>query len=240
MPNIRLFMDPRDQSFYPHRVISDFFTILGIHQAKESEQLNLLDSYEVSTLILTTYPYDFDLGMRLLKSGKWGCVFKDDYTMVLVRSDDPRFSEVLKPGNFATLRYSNEDARLGSEAFHSNAAFQRIDRDRLERLQALVQREPRPNYYRIIGTGFGFPLKCLDEEQVKYLVSEAQRLAKISPFYRHGANEVTESIIAVLEILGVNAHRCVNPAAATQFEKIRRLYEQDYASMYRLYYGDMF
>jgi hypothetical protein len=119
-------------------------------------------------------------------------------------------------------------------------AFRRIDQDRLQRLQALVLREARPNYYRIIGTGFGFPLRCLDEEQIKYFVSEAQRLAKISPFYRHGANEVTQSVIAILEILAVNAQRCVNPAAAARFERIRKLYEQDYASMDRMYYGDMF
>ncbi len=240
VPNIRLFMDPRDQSFYPPRVISDFFTILGIRQAREQERLNLLDTYGVSTVVLTTYPYDFNLAMGLLRSGKWGCVFKDDYSMVLVRSDDPRFSEALKRGDFAALRYANDDERLRSEAFHSNGALGRIDRDRLDRVRALVLREPRPNYYRIIGTGFGFPQKCLEEEQVKYFISEAQRLTKISPFYRHGANEVTKSVIAVLEILAANANRCTNRAAGERFERIRMLYENDYATMYRMYYGDLF
>ncbi|MFH1117610.1 MAG: hypothetical protein V1792_27135 [Pseudomonadota bacterium] len=240
IPGIRLFMDPRDQSFYPPRVISDFFKILGIHQASEQERLNLLDDYKVSALVLTTYPYDFNLGMGLLQSGKWGCVFKDDYSMVLVRSDDPRFSDALKQGRFSALHYADDDERLRSEAFHSNAALRSIDRDLLGRVQALVQRKPRPNFYRIIGTGFGFPSKCLKEGQVKYLVSEAQRLAKISPFYRHGANEVTQSIIAVMEILAVNADRCTDRAAGERFRHMGRLYEQDYATMSRMYYGDIY
>ncbi len=239
-PGIRLFMDPRDQSFYPRKVISDFFKILGIHQAPEPERLDLLDTYGVSTVVLTTDPYDFNLGLALLRSGKWGCVYKDDYAMVLVRSDDPRFSKFLKQSDFAALRYSNPDARLRSEAFHSSVAFRRVDKDLLERLHALVVREPRPNYYRMIGTGFGFPVQCLDKAQVKYLVSEVQRLANISPFYRHGANEVTQSIIAILEMLAANAQRCVNSVAAARFESIRRMYEQDYATMYHMYYGDMF
>ncbi len=56
MPQIRVFMDCRDQSVYPEHIVTDYFTIMGVIRDRSRDPLALLDDYGVTCVALTTDP----------------------------------------------------------------------------------------------------------------------------------------------------------------------------------------
>ncbi|MEW6113823.1 MAG: hypothetical protein AB1664_16950 [Thermodesulfobacteriota bacterium] len=239
-PGTRLFMDTRDQSFYPEQILQDYFEIMGVTDRKNAARLSLLDKYGVSTVVMTTYPYDFDLAADLLRTKKWGCIYKDDYTMVLVRSDSERFSEMLSKADFSRLRYADEETKVRSEAFQSYSQTGTIRPDLLQELRIMVEHRPWPNYYLFICSGMDNMNGCFKAKTRDFLSSEAARLAKIRPVYAHSAEEVLQSRITILELLEQSANRCGDRREAEGFKATRQMANEQYEALARYYLGKVF
>lgn len=239
-PGIRLFMDTRDQSFYPEQVLRDYFSIMGVVGGRNPARLLLLDKYNVSTVVMTTYPYDFDLATDLLRTKKWGCVYKDDYAMVLVRSDSPRFSEVLSKADFSGLRYPDKETKVRTEAFQSYSRIGAVRPELLEDLRLMVRRRPWPNYYLFIGSGMDDINGCFKSETRRFLNSEATRLGKIDPTYAHAAEEALQSRITILELLEQSALRCGEPREAEKLNAARQTAAERYEALADYYTGKLF
>jgi hypothetical protein len=239
-PNIKIFMDTRDQSYYPKKVISDYFSIVGVTPDSVANRISLIDEYQVSTIVMTTSPYDFNLVQVLMKSGKWGCIYKDDYSVVLVRADSPRFRSMLTKADFAALRYPNQETRIRSEAFQSFLALGYVRPELVAQLKRMVSERPWPNQYGYIVMGMETSPGCFTAGTVKYLASELVRLSRIDPHYRHGAEEVTESIIAILEMLERDALVCGKSAEMARFAQLKSMYTTMRSELDRYYLGQPF
>jgi len=239
-PGIRLFMDTRDQSFYPEQILRDYFKIMGLAGEKNAARLSLVDKYGVSTVVMTTYPYDFDLAADLLRTKKWGCIYKDDYAMVLVRSDSKRFSELLSKADFSELRYVDKETKVRSEAFQSYSQSGTLRSDLLRELRKMVERRPWPNYYLFICSGMDKMNGCFKKETQDFLSSEAARLAAINISYAHAAEEVIQSRITILELLEQSASRCGERRDAERIQATRQMVTVQYEALARYYLGRVF
>jgi hypothetical protein len=236
-PQLNIFMDTRDQSFYPVNIIEDYFAVMGVGRQPDSEPLDIPDTYGVSIVVLTTYPYDFDLGIKLLKSGKWGCVFSDDYSMLLVRRDNPEFSQAIGSTNYSGLQYSNEGTRIRSEAMQSHFGSLHVLPILGQKLEQLVLLRPWPNYYRLICWAIDDPGSCLRVDTERFLTGEMTRLISKGPYYRHGAEEVTASLIVLSEIMQDNAFHCGRLKQAKHFERVKKVFQEQYESLRHKYSG---
>ncbi|AFM27691.1 hypothetical protein [Desulfomonile tiedjei] len=236
-PKLQLFMDTRDQSFFPPQIIKDYFIIMGVAQESREEPEGLLDKYGVSYIVLTTYPYDFNLGMSLLKTGRWGCIFSDDYSLVLVRRTDILYRRALDSSDYDGIWYPDEETRIRSEAMQSHFEAQHVPPRLGEKLKQLVHARPWPNYYRLICWAFDNPQSCLKRETEEYLKSEILRLMSKNAHYRHGAEEITTSLIALAGILEENAYLCGHQEEQKKMSALKISFQQEYDSLNQLYRG---
>ncbi len=240
VPEIRLFMDTRDQSYYPADVVRDYFTIMGILPAPDTEALKLLDRYAVSTIALSTGPIDFELATKLMQSKRWACVYTDPYAILLVRSDAPRFRTMLKKADLDGLRFPDAITRTLSEATLSHFLLDRIRPELVTALKDDARQAPWPDYYALICWGSDDPRKCFMPATTGFLVSEAQRLSQISPFFSNGAEQITDSLTRLYEILEQNALRCGNPVFANTFHALKRSSQARYEQIRHYYLGAIF
>ncbi len=236
-PKLQLFMDTRDQSFFPPQVIKDYFSIMGVVQKSHEEPGELLDKYGVSYIVLTTYPYDFTLGMSLVKTGQWGCIFSDDYSLVLARKTDIAYRQALGSSDYSGMWYPDEETRIRSEAMQSHFKSQHVLPRLGEKLKQLVHARPWPNYYRLICWAFDNPQSCLKRETEEYLKREILRLTSKDPHYRHGAEEVTASLIALAEILEENAYLCGRTEEQDKISAVTIRFKREYEALNQLYRG---
>ncbi len=237
---IRVFMDTRDQSLYPPEVIRDYFAVMGVREESAPRRLALLDRYRVDLAILSTDPYEFALAMVLLESRRWGCIYQDDYSMVLVRNGSARFGEMVKTANLSGLKFPDKETRNRTEAIQSWYGLGKVKPDLVQRLKQMVLTRPSPNYYVLICRGMDDPARCFQASTTDFLLGEAARLSKISPLYRHGAREITESLVKIFGILAENSIRCGNRPASLQFGARRDSFEQAYQNLSWYYLGQRF
>jgi hypothetical protein len=236
-PKLQLFMDTRDQSFFPLRIIKDYFTIMGVLQESHGDPGGLLENYGVSYIVLTTYPYDFNLGTSLLKTGRWGCIFSDDYSLVLVRRNDIRYGQALGTSDYRGIWYPDEETRIRSEAMQSHFRSLHVPPELGQKLKHLVHDRPWPNYYRLICWAFDNPQTCLKRETEEYLKREILRLTSKDPHYRHGAEEVTASLIALTTILADNAYLCGRQEEQARMSTERTRFQNEYEFLNHMYRG---
>ncbi|MEW6348823.1 MAG: hypothetical protein AB1646_07145 [Thermodesulfobacteriota bacterium] len=236
-PGIRVFMDTRDQSLYPPEIIRDYFAVMGVREGSESQRLALLDRYRADLAILSTDPYDFGLAMMLLRSKKWGCLYGDDYSMVLARTDSARFGEMLKTVNLTSLRFPDTETRTRTEALQSQYAYGKVRPELVSKLRHMVLTRPWPNYYVLICWGMDDPPRCFQPATRDFLQQEGARLSKISPWYRHGAEEITVSLGKIYGILAANAATCGNRPESLRFGALRDAVEGQYEALVKYYAG---
>ncbi len=234
---IRVFMDTRDQSFYARDVIRDYFSIMGVRDEPADRRLALLDRYGVSLVILTNEPYDFALGMLLLKSGKWGCIYDDDYSLVLARSGSAEFGTMLRQADLAGLKFPDPETRTRTEAMQSRFSMGYVRADLIEKLREMVRIRPWPDYYVLICGGKEHAAGCLSSGTTDFLLSEASRLSRISPMYRHGASEITDSLVKIYDILALDSGKCGTLKARARFLAQRTAYEKLYQEISGHYLG---
>ena len=240
IPEIRLFMDCRDQSFYPANVVTDYFIILGIMTPKNADPMSLLDRYGVSTVALATTPIDFELAMKLLKTRTWACVYADAWSLVLVRTDSERFRGM--GGTLEGLWFPDSDTKILSDAMSSYFLENRIRPDVLESLKRLVMRDPRPDVYSLICLGMenGSGEACFRKETVDFLLSEATRLSKSDPGGTLQQGQVLESLVRIYEILEDNAGRCGDRHRFPEYRAARMFFQDKYQALVGRYTGRIF
>lgn len=239
LPEIRLFMDCRDQSFYPADVMKDYFTILGIVPRDKSTAASLLDKYQVSTVVLATTPIDFELATHLMASRKWACVYADPWTLVLVRPDSDTFRNMVNSG-FQYVWFPDADTRVLSSSILSLYLHGHISGDLVQSLKKMVLHDPRPNFYSLICLGLENAATCFKPETVRFLVSEAVRLSGIDPHEAHKGGHVVESIVRIYEILEENAVKCGNAALAAKWRSMKGAYQSVYQGLWNTYMGRLF
>jgi hypothetical protein len=239
LPEIRQFMDCRDQSLYPPKVVEDYFTILGIMRQEGASPFTLLDKYQVSTVVLATTPIDFDLAMKLLATRKWACVYADPWALVLVRPDSEEFRNVVN-SDLEGLWFPDSDTKVLSQSFLSYFLRGSMSPDLVEALKRLAVRDPRPNYYSLICLGLERGATCFKPETVKYLISEALRLSKIDPQEPNRGGQALESLVRIFEILEENAMKCGNAAVASEFRRRKQSSQAAYDGLRNKYTGKIY
>ena len=237
VPDVTLFMDTRDQQRYPAKVLSDFFSIMGMRGASSADRFGLLRAYGVKTVVMTDDPYDFQVALWLLKSRRWGCVYKDDESTVLVRIDSPDYKEPFAKLDFSSLWYPNEALRIRSEAFHARFHLPATPPKLADQLKVLAKQRPGPDIYKLLSWGGLDKRGCLKPPTRDFLTEEVKRLSRMSPFYAHGAEEITLSLVAISEILLSQRLNCTSSLERTRFEILRRLSEKKYDTIFRQYVG---
>jgi hypothetical protein len=240
IPGVKVFMDPRDQSFYPENIIRDFFNIMGVSENPGASRTSLLDKYEVATVVMSTYPYDFNLAKELVRSQQWGCVYRDDYSVVLVRTHSTEFREMFAKADFNGLRYPDPSTRIRSEAFQLLLSVGQVPSEQVRKLKEAVLRRPYPDLYGLIVMGLNGSENCFKPETTRYLVSEAVRLNEKNPLYRNGAEEVTRSLVAILRMLEDNAGQCGTPAEHSRFTVTKNSVEQELSALEQYYKAQAF
>ena len=99
-PEIKVFMDARDQSFYSDEIIELYFSIMNSKREDIPRTLEVLDRYQVSFAVLATNVGDFDLATLLMETRKWACIYKDDEFLLLARSDSEKLGSKLPIAHF--------------------------------------------------------------------------------------------------------------------------------------------
>jgi len=236
MPQIKLFMDCRDQSFYPPRVVTDFFIIMGILPPRGRDALDLLDDYRVTSIVLTTGIIDFQAGLRLMQSRRWVCLYADPKGIVLVRPDSARFREAVQSG-LTGLWFPDDDSRILSRALLSHFMFGRIAPGVVDQLKAVVKRSPWPNYYALLTWGMDRAGACFQQSTVEYLVSEALRLSAIYTSRDRAGAAALESLVRIYGILEENAARCGEPENALRFRNLKISAQNQYDRLWDRFLG---
>lgn len=237
IPEIRLFMDCRDQSYYPSDVIRDYFTVLGINRSSHGAPLLILDKWRVEAVALTTGPIDFRCAMELMKSKRWSCLYADPQSFLLVRTNSPRFGTMLRSGRLTELVFPDESSRILTHAVLGRFTIGQISTEVLQGLREEIASSPWPNLYSLLVWGSDDPRKCLRPDTVTYLTSEMERLIRINPLYANGAEQITLSLVRILEILEENAVRCSDHTRASILGGLRATWESRYQQMRRYYLG---
>lgn len=240
VPQIRLFMDSRDQSFYPPQVVTDFFTIMGLIPSQGRDPLDLLDHYGVTCIVMTTEIIDFQVALKLMQSKRWVCLYADPRGIVLVRPDSARFREAVKSG-LQGLWFPDEESRTLSRALLSHFMFGRIDPEVVEELKAVVKRNPWPNYYPLLVWGMeNRGGSCFKHSTVDYLISEALRLSGTDPSGDRLGADALESLTRIYGILQENAVRCGQSKIALRFQKLKESVQNDYDRLRDKFLGRFF
>jgi len=239
MPQIKLFMDCRDQSFYPPKVITDFFIIIGIIPPRGRDPLDLLDDYGVTSIVLTTGIIDFQAALRLMQSRRWVCLYADPKGIVLARPDSARFRTAVQSG-LTGLWFPDEDSRTLSRALLSHFMFGRIAPEVVDELKAVVKRNPWPNYYTLLTWGMDRPAACFHQSTVEYLVSEALRLSAIDTSSDRARAAALESLVRIYGILEENAVGCGEPEIGLRFQRLKISAQNQYDRLRNWFLGRFF
>jgi len=239
LPTLQLFMDLRDQSYYPAPIIRDYFTILGIRPARAEAALALLDTYRVSTVVLTTNPIDFNLASRLMQSKRWSPLYADHEALVLVRSDSSAFGRALREEDLRGIWYPNADARLLTRAFLDYFQSGRVSHEIAEELKRLALNNPQPNLYTFIASADASGSLCPSRETLEYLRSEAVRLSLMDPWMKEGPQRA-EALEIIYGILKTSSAKCGDPVSARRFGEMERGYGEQYRQLRRFYLGVVF
>jgi len=221
MPQIKLFMDTRDQSFYPPQVVTDYFTIMGLISPKGPGPLELLDNYGVTCIVLTTEVIDFHAAVKLMSSKRWACLYADTKGLVLVRPDSARFGQAVNSG-LSGLWFPDEESKTLSRALLSHYMFGRIEPEVVEELKAVVKRDPWPNYYPLLVWGMDQAgSSCFKQGTVDFLVSEALRLDRAEQSSDIPDARAMESLVKIYGILEQNAAKCGQLEIGLRFKTLK-------------------
>jgi len=220
-PNIKVFMDARDQSFYSDEVIRDYFSVMHSERADLPRALDILDRYNVSLIALATTPQDFRLAALLMETRKWACIYKDDEFLLLVRSDSERFGPLLRNSNLDSLRYPSPDVKLTSEAVMAQFFHGSVRPDLIDRLIDYVRRRPSPDEYILITLAMNGNAQCLNPGTRAFLSAEAQRLAVMDYMAPAGAITVLRSLIKVADILANDQATCLPSREGPEWTNLR-------------------
>jgi hypothetical protein len=236
-PEIKVFMDARDQSFYSDEIIELYFSIMKSRRETIPRTLEALDRYQVAYAVLATNVGDFDLATLLMETRKWACIYKDDEFMLLARSDLEKLNPSSQSPNLNGLKYRSDDTRLVSEAVRSQFMTGKVPPELLTWLQDYCRREPYPDLYSLITLALSGESRCLSPEARSFLISEVQRLAEMDYMVADGARSIVKSLIIVAGILEGDEVRCHAGINAHTYSRLRKAAARIYAGLEAKYRG---
>lgn len=236
IPEIKVFMDCRDQSFYPASVIEDYFTVLGLLNRPGTDAGSILDRYAVSAIVFTSDEIEFDAAVRLMNGKKWVCLYSDLSSFVLVRVDGPYGERIAK--GFEGLVFPDESSAILTRAVYSYFFHGRVEAGLEEGLRKVARANPRPNLYVYIVSAMENGPGRLKAATERYLLDEAGRLSAIR-IDAPGYAAVLESLENIYGMLATNAHICGNGAAETAFSVERIKYRRIYSKLRERYYAHL-
>ena len=236
-PEIKVFMDARDQSFYSDEVIELYFSIMKSRRETISRTLEALDRYQVAYAVLATNVGDFDLATLLMETRKWACIYKDHEFLLLARSDSEKLHLSSQSPSLKAFRYRSDDTRLVSEAVTSQFMTGKMPPELLTWLQDYCRRAPYPDLYSLTTLALSGESRCLGTEARSFLMSEAQRLAKMDYMIAAGATSIVRSLMIVAGILESDEFRCHAGANARTYSRLRKGAAKIYAELEDKYRG---
>lgn len=240
VPDIKVFMDCRDQSVYSDETIETYFSVLNTDAREPGAMergLNVLDRSKASTVILETRPKGFNLATLLMTSKKWACVFKNNEVFVLVRANSERFGQDLQSGTLPPLWYPDERIRISTSAVLSFFMTGGISPETKATLQKLVKERPDPNMYALLSMSGRDVSGCLERQTKFYLLDEMKRLSLISPLIPHVGKAVLESRIRILALLQKDEQSCSAEKGALPFGDIKENLEERLKELNARYLG---
>jgi hypothetical protein len=220
-PEIKVFMDARDQSFYSDEVIDLYFSVMNSKRKDIPRTLQVLDQYQVSYAVLATNVGDFDLATLLMETKKWACIYKDREFMLLGRVYPEKPGGTLGSSNLNALKYRSDDTRLVSEAVRSQFLTGEVPPKLIKWLMDYCRRKPNPDLYSLTTLALNRDSRCLRPEARSFLMSEAQRLAGSDYMVADGATSVIKSLVIVTGILEGDELRCHAGAHAQTYARLR-------------------
>jgi hypothetical protein len=220
-PEIRVFMDARDQSFYSDKIIDLYFSIMNSKRQDIPRMLQVLDQYQVSYAVLATDVGDFDLATFLMETKKWACIYMDNEFLLVGRVEDETPGVSFGSSSLNMLHYRSDDTRLLSEAVRSQFLNGAMPPEMLERLQEYCRREPDPDLYSLITLALSDKSPCLSSQARSFLMSEAQRLARMDYMVAGGATSIIKSLVIIAGILEGDELKCHAGAHAQTYAKLR-------------------
>jgi hypothetical protein len=234
---IKVFMDARDQSFYSDEIIGLYFSIMKSRRENIPRTLEALDRYQVAYAVLATNVGDFDLATLLMETRRWVCIYKDDEFLLLARSDLEKLHPSSQSPSLNALKFRSDDTRLVSEAVRSQFMTGKVSPELLTWLQDYCRREPYPDLYSLITLALSGESRCLSPEARSFLMSEAQRLAKMDYMIAAGGTSIVKSLMIVSGILESDELRCRAGANAQTYSRLRKGAARIYAELEAKYRG---
>jgi hypothetical protein len=221
-PEIKVFMDARDQSFYSDKIIDLYFSVMNSKRQDIPRTLQVLDQYQVSYAVLATNVGDFDLATLLMETKKWACIYKDREFILLGRVDPEKTGGILGSSNLSALKYRSDDTRMVSEAVRSQFLTGEVPRELVKWLEDYCRRKPNPDLYSLTTLALNRDSPCLRPEARSFLMSEAQRLAGADYMVASGATSIIKSLVIVAGILESDELRCHAGAHAQTYARLRQ------------------
>jgi hypothetical protein len=197
IPEVTLFMDCRDQSYYRPEVIRDYFAAVGVLPATPTERLAILNKYDVKYLALTENPIDFDCAMFLMSVGDARCVYADGPAFLLERGANRRG---------AAFTYENDDVAARTDAWNEYWTVGELSERTTAAVRKTVMSAPSPNLYALLLPR-RYETRCMNKDLSAYFTAEIARLTRADATGA-GSMPRLESALRITEMLIRNGRNC--------------------------------
>jgi hypothetical protein len=158
----------------------------------------------------------------LMDSRKWGCIYRDEWVIILAKPDSKRFGQMIGQLNLNGLSYPRPETRVVTEAFLSQFMTGGISPERMDRLKGVLSKYPDPNLYSLIATsGIQEASGEIDAHILSFLEAEEKRLAGMDYHFAGGGIRIIESRLRILFILEAIAIRSDIEGQATRLREKR-------------------
>lgn len=223
VPEIKLFFDLRAQSFYPDSVVKAYLSVFNPHQDDLERLPETVERTGTELVILDTAdrPYYFTLAAILMESGKWVCIYKDQYLVILAKADPLLFHFTEDPDRLDSLWYGRPETRVVSQAFFAQFKKGSIEPPLLKELEHSLRKRPDPEAYELLAAAMQGNSRCLNKETKEFLDSEAAGLASVGPSVPGGVLTHCQSALKLLRFLEANEATCGSPKGVERYRSTR-------------------
>jgi hypothetical protein len=240
VPDVKVFMDCRDQSAYSDSVIKTFFSIVntkGDNPKSVAETMKLLDSYKVSAIVLETSPRDLGLAVTLMKTREWGCIFYDDDAIILFRADDPEYGPTISAGRLPEFTYPDAETRSVTEGMLSFFMTGAISQSERSTLESIVKDRQDPNVYGLLFLAGIDRSGCLNAPTKSYMLAELGSLVRIHQARANRTADMLECVVRIASLLEADIKKCAPTVETTVLKSLIESTNKELKRMRRRYVG---
>ncbi len=198
IPDIKLFMDVRDQSYYSSDVISEYFRALGVIPAELEEVRTILDKHGVAIAALTMDVMDFQAAVRLMRLQEWTIIYADARSLCPVRRSA---LTAVTGADRKLFVYRNKEVEVITQAWREYFETGVLHEPTLTGMKAIALADPQPNYFRMIARK-AEAATLLHPDVLRYLVGSIPQLQALITPLRTGSGAALESLEVVFALLG--------------------------------------